>query len=145
LELRRQEEDQEDHEVDIIDASSSVFDEKETSKTFRKRRLTLTMHNPHMPTEADFEVALNDTVEAEGGEEGRGLKRRRMSDVSHASTASASTVGSMSGLGYIMQEKLSVTIILPSAPTPTRTDSIRALEIWNSIGLKRNNPFGSDA
>ena len=73
---------------------SPLYDEKEKSKTFRKRRLSMTTHQVHvtMPMTADFEIALKDF----DGEDGSAYKRRRMSDVSHGSGISTSTAGSMS-------------------------------------------------
>ncbi|KAI2505816.1 Sigma factor PP2C-like phosphatase [Fragilaria crotonensis] len=79
-----------DAETDV----SPLYDEKEKSRTFRKRRLSVTANQNHdtTPMAADFEIALKDV----DGDEGSAFKRRRMSDVSHGSGMSTSTAGSMS-------------------------------------------------
>ena len=81
-----------------------LFDEKEKSKTFRKRRLTLTKHQM-----TDDIAADDDFVDATDEEEGQGpperKKRRmsehRMSDVSHTSTVSSSAAN-----GFLQESKI---------------------------------------
>jgi serine/threonine protein phosphatase PrpC len=79
-----------DAETDV----SPLYDEKEKSRTFRKRRLSVTANQAQetTPMAADFVIALRDV----DGEDGSAFKRRRMSDVSHGSGMSTSTAGSMS-------------------------------------------------
>ena len=99
-----------------------LFDEKEKSKTFRKRRLTLTKHQitADIAAAAGFADASDEEEPPSPERKKRRVSERRMSDVSHTSTVSSSAAS-----GFLQSKIHHAGEILrvPPSPSAARADS----------------------